>query len=700
VTQRPVAIIGLACRVPQADDAEAFWQNLLQGRDCVASVLPERWNPEALQAALEGSTAPACRDTAGMVEDGDCYDAAFFDIKPEEASRIDPQQGMMLELAWHACEDAGIAPDTLAGREVGVYIGISTRDFDRRTANVWPELAFQTATGSCAAMAANRLSYVFGLTGPSLCIDTACASSLTALHHACRALDDGECGMALVGGVQLVLSPTNIVAFSRDNVLSKTGGCKPFSAQADGYVFSDGGGMVLLKPLDAALADGDNIRAVIRGSAVNHNGRSNGLTAPYGVGLQQVMRKALERAGVEARQVGYVEAHAVGTPIGDVIEMQAISAVYAAGRDKPCLVGSVKGNIGHLEAASGIAALVKATLVLERGKLPPTVHCAPQSRILRLDPQALRICDAAENWDGDAPRLAALSAFGFGGANAHVILEQAPVLPKETVPGNTEGPWVLMVSARSAAAFRMLCQRYARHLSAARQNGAPLSVLRDFCRATMLTRQHHALRRAIPVLDWFDAIDGLATAEPASAPTQALRVAIERGSASDACLHLAPPAGSADSLRSICGQLGIARFFVDATASAEEQAVLAERALREDMPLALFDPHAPPFGDCLILVDAGMPEHAADLHWDTCHAWQAQRCALVAQLYEHGFTLAREGLAALFPGARHGLPNYPFERRRNHVLHDALAPVATQEHPRQAGSAGLLDSSTQETKIS
>ncbi|HEY8025633.1 MAG TPA: beta-ketoacyl synthase N-terminal-like domain-containing protein [Burkholderiaceae bacterium] len=700
MTQRPIAILGLACRVPQADDTEAFWQNLLQGRDCVGRVLPERWDWQALPADAPDSAAPAWRDAAGMIEDGDCYDAAFFDIKPEEALRVDPQQGMMLEMAWHACEDAGIAPDTLAGREVGVYIGISTRDFDRRTANVWAELAFQTATGSCAAMAANRLSYVFGLTGPSVCIDTACASSLTALHQACRALHDGECEMALVGGVQLMLSPTNILAFSRDKVLSKTGSCKPFAAQADGYVFSDGGGMVLLKPLDVALADGDKIRAVIRGSAVNHNGRSNGLTAPYGAALQQVMRKALQRAGVNAQQVGYVEAHAVGTPIGDAIEMQAIGSVYATGRDKPCLVGSVKGNIGHLEAASGIAALVKITLALERGKLPATVHCMPRSPLLRLDPQALRICETTENWDDDRARIAALSAFGFGGANAHVILEQAPVVTCEAGHNRAEGPWVLMVSARTVAAFRMLCQRYARHLSTVRQSGAPLTALRDFCRATMLTRQHHVLRRAIPVLDWFDAIDGLATAQPASAPTRSCRIGIECGNGLEDCNYLMPPADETDSLRNVCSQLGITRFYVDAITSEEERAVLTNHAMREGMPLAIFDSNAPPFGDCLILTDAGRPDHLSDLRWDTRHAWQAQRSALVAQLYEHGFTLANKGLDALFPGAPHALPNYPFERRRNHVLHDALVPAAAQASARQAGNITSLGSTTQETKIS
>jgi 3-oxoacyl-[acyl-carrier-protein] synthase II len=691
--QRPIAVIGMSCRFPNADEPIAFWENILEGRDAIGAVPDERWNCSTLESEL-GKPGFAYSKEIGADATSDCYDAAFFGITEGEAQRVDPQQGIVLEAAWHACEDARIIPDSLAGQDVGVFIGVSTRDFDRRAASTWQMLNVQSATGSCGAIVANRLSYVLGLTGPSLSIDTACASSLTAIHQACRSLNDGECEMAFAGGVQLILSPTNIIAFSRDGVLSKTGSCKPFSKNADGYVFGEGVGILLLKPLELALRDADPIRAVIRGSAINHNGRSNGLSAPYGVALQRVMRKALDRANIAANTVDYVEAHAVGTLIGDAIEMQAIAKVYAVDRSPlhPCYVGSVKPNVGHLEAASGVAALIKTVLAIEHATLPASLNCSQQSELLRLDHQSLRLCELKQPWLAeDRPRRASVSAFGFGGANAHVIIEQAPTAntPNENAVNKPDaddltGPWLLMVSARSEAAFLQLCQRYGERLIAEREQGATIDVLRDFCLATAFDRQHHPLRRALLVSNWLDAVTALAHARPAPQAKRHCRVGIslaehtkkeaaECVSASHSTANTKYKVSDTwEGLSAVLAQIGIKRLYIDANAKPDEAATLMRFAERAAIPASIHNEKSPSLSDCLLIADADEPHAVADFTWNFIDSVAQQRAHLVACLYERGFSL-NHGSKISTGASAYPLPLYPFERRRNHLLFDTIA---------------------------
>lgn len=681
MSQRPIAIIGMACRFPQADDIASFWSNISGGRDCIGTIPPERWNSSHMN--LQQESGLAWRFDAGVLTGADSWDAKFFGISDDEARRIDPQQGLVLESAWHACEDANILPSSLAAGSTGVYLGVSTRDFDRRSSDDWPGLNVQSASGSCGAIVANRLSYALGLTGPSLAVDTACASSLTAIHMACRALGDDECGMALAGGVNLILSPTNIVAFSRDRVLAKSGGCKPFSRNADGYVFGEGVGVLLLKPLDAALRDGDRVRGVVLGSAVNHNGRSNGLSAPYGTALQNVMKQALKRAGVAPQEVDYVEAHAAGTPIGDAIEVQALKQVYGMKRDAayPCRIGSVKSNIGHLEAASGVASLIKALLAMENRIMPASLHCDPANPALRLDPASMRICDAAVAWDADErPRRAAVSAFGFGGANAHIVLGgyAAQVHPEHHPAGDhVDSMQVLMLSAKNEEAFARLCISYGKQLRAMAARNASLGELHDFCRMAALRRQHHQYRRALRVRTWEDAIAALDLASPVRPGKALCRIGIEaaRPSIDDA---VAKDQIGCHEFRNMLSDFGIEQIYLDAANTTAEAALLSSRATAMGLSCAIFHEESPPFHDCVILVHAGASDGQSDLVWREDDAPTLRRALLTCMLYEKGFAPAASRLADAIPGNKMQLPLYPFVRRRHHALRDNLAVTDAQ----------------------
>ncbi|MEX0731424.1 MAG: beta-ketoacyl synthase N-terminal-like domain-containing protein [Aquisalimonadaceae bacterium] len=692
--QDPIAIIGIACRFPRSDGLDAFWQTLVQGRDCTGVVPSERWDAGRFTGHAPGEPGRTYCAAVGMDPDGDCYDAAFFGLTPDEAQRMDPQQGTVLELAWHACEDAGIAPRSLVDRDVGVFLGVSTRDFDRRMANLWQHVNERTSTGASGAVIANRLSYLFGLTGPSVAIDAACASSLASVHLACRAINDAECTLAFAGGVQHILSPANILAYAQGGLLARDGRCKPFSAQADGYICGEGAGLLLLKPLERALRDGDPIRAVIRGSAINHNGRSNGLSAPYRSGQQRVISKALERAGVAAASVDYVEAHAPGTLIGDAIEMQTIRDVYGADRpaDRPCFVGSVKSNIGHLEGAAGIAALVKAALAVERGLLPASLHCTPPSELLRLDQSPIRLCDVTREWRStEEPRRAGVSAFSFAGGNAHLVVEQPPT-HHDADHTEAVGPWMLAVSARSEAAFVRLCAAYADSLAEARHAGAPLAALRDFCRATLVHRQHHAMRRALTVADWGDAIDALRAAGPATSANRPCRVGLIALKHTTTDGHTAELVGgwrtlTADIAAAPAGQrvtcllavmlarLGITRIHLDMPATVSPPlAALGEFASHLGLAVTACDADAPGSANSVVIVDASEGDAPCDLWWNPQDDLPGQCTRLAAGLFNRGFTLHWQGFATLTGGAPARLPLYPFERRRNHVIPDGLAP--------------------------
>ncbi|WP_419145180.1 amino acid adenylation domain-containing protein [Myxococcus stipitatus] len=460
----PIAIIGLGCRFPQADGVEAFWRLLSEGVDAIREVPADRWDIDAYFDAEP--TAPGKMTTrwGGFLDSVDGFDREFFGISPREAARMDPQQRLMLEVAWEALEDAGLPAERLAGTRAGVFVGISTSDYGSQQLTRRGMSDAYAGTGSALSIAANRLSYLLDLRGPSLAIDTACSSSLVAVHMACQSLRSGESEVALAGGVNVVLSPALTVNFSKAGFMAPDGRCKPFDASANGYVRSEGAGVVVLKPLSRALADGDTIHAVIRGSAVNQDGRSNGLTAPNRLSQEAVLREAYRRAGVSPGRVRYVEAHGTGTALGDPIEARALGAVLAEGRapGDTCAIGSVKSNLGHLEAAAGIAGLLKVVLSLRERALPPTLHFRAPNPHIPFAELPLRVQQHLEPLpETGEPTLAGVSAFGFGGTNAHVVLESfRPSEDTRKSDGSRVRPQLLPLSARSPAALRALAQRY------------------------------------------------------------------------------------------------------------------------------------------------------------------------------------------------------------------------------------------------
>ncbi|MEU1409286.1 type I polyketide synthase [Streptomyces sp. NPDC005728] len=419
-SQDAIAVVGLGCRLPGGvHGPDQFWRLLTEGRDAVAEVPAARW-------AEYGAVPERVTRWGGFLDDVTGFDAEFFGIAPGEAARMDPQQRMLLEVAWEALEHAGIAPRSLSGTETGVFVGISGTEYGARSIGDLAAPDPWAATGAALSIAANRLSYVLDLRGPSLAVDTACSSSLVAVHLAVRSLQSGECGLALVGGANLLLGPGVTASFDEMGVSSADGRCKPFSGDADGIVRAEGAGVVVLKRLSDAQAAGDRVLARIRGTATNSDGRSNGLTAPNGEAQQALLRTACRQAGVDPSAVDYVEAHGTGTLLGDPIEARALGTVLGgAGRRQPLLIGSVKSNLGHLEAAAGVVGLIKTVLALHHGRIPPSIHGSAPHPHIPFDDLGLSVADSVRPWPtADRSALAGVSGFGFGGTNAHVVLEQ------------------------------------------------------------------------------------------------------------------------------------------------------------------------------------------------------------------------------------------------------------------------------------
>jgi len=428
------AIIGYAARLPGAADAAEYWEVLHAGRDAISEVPRDRWDTEEFFDPDPAAPGKIVTRRAGLVDDATGFDAPFFGVSAREAEWIDPQHRMLLETAWRAVEHSGNAPTALANTRTGVFIGLSTHDYLGMASETLthPEIEAYLAIGTSGAAGAGRISYRLGLQGPAVTVDTACSSSLVAIHQACQALQLGECDLALAGGANVLLSPATMITFSQSRMLAPDGRCKTFDEAADGYVRGEGCGVVVIKRLDDAIRDGDRIRAVIRGSAVNQDGASGGLTVPNGVAQQRVITEALERAGVEAADVDYLEAHGTGTSLGDPIEVQAAAAVLGKGRDgdRPLLIGSAKTNIGHLEAAAGVAGVLKVVLSLEHQELPKHLNFRNPSPHIPWDRIPVRVVDEAVSWEhGERPRIAGVSSFGFSGTNAHIILEEAPQAP-------------------------------------------------------------------------------------------------------------------------------------------------------------------------------------------------------------------------------------------------------------------------------
>jgi acyl transferase domain-containing protein/acyl carrier protein len=514
----------MACRFPGAPDPAAFWRLLADGRSAVRDAPEGRWDLERLYDPTPGTPGKIYTRAGGFLDAVDGFDAPFFGIAPREAASLDPQHRLLLEVVWEGLESAGIAPRSLGGVRGGVFVGIGMDDYARRIARQGdaPAADPYAGTGNGFCFAAGRISHFLGLQGPSLALDTACSSSLTAVHLACQSLRTGEADLALAGGVNLLLAPDVTQSLCGLRALSPAGECRTFDASADGYVRGEGCGVVVLKRLAQALAAGDPVLAVIRGSAVGHDGTSSALTAPNGQAQRTVIEAALADAGLEPDQVQYVEAHGTGTVLGDPIEMGAIGAVYGRGRAvgrtagqtevQPLLVGSVKTNIGHLETAAGIAGLLKVVLALRQARIPAHRNLSRLNPHIDLQAIPARIPVALEDWPaGEGPRRAAVSAFGLSGTNAHVIVEEAP--PAAPAPAGGDGdesgtPHLLCLSARSAPALRQQALSYARFLRA-----DPGADVADVCFSAGAGRSHFAHRLAVVIRSAADGEAALAAFE-------------------------------------------------------------------------------------------------------------------------------------------------------------------------------------------
>lgn len=495
VTEDAIAIIGLGCRFPGADSPEAFWHLLHNGIDGISEVPASRWDLERYYATDPAIPGKMNTRWGGFLAGIEQFDPYFFSISPREAARMDPQQRLLLEVAWETLEYAGIAPESLAGSQTGVFVGISSNDYAHLQYQDPRFIDAYAGTGNAHSIAANRLSYVLDLRGPSLAIDTACSSSLVAVHQACQALRNGECDLALAGGVNLILTPDLTITFAQARMMSSDGRCKTFDESADGYVRGEGCGLVALKPLAAAQRDGDTVLAVIRGSAINQDGRSNGLTAPNGPSQEAVIRRALHMANVTPDQISYVETHGSSTPLGDPIEVDALKAVLMPGRqsDQTCLLGSVKTNIGHLESAAGIAGLIKTVLSLHKGAIAPHLHFQQLNHHISFAGTTFAIPTEPQPWPNSPRRLAGVSAFGFGGTNAHLILEAASTPEVALEQEKSERPaHVLTLSARTPAALQTLAQHYSQYLEQ-----QPATTLADLCATASGGRTHFAHRLAV-----------------------------------------------------------------------------------------------------------------------------------------------------------------------------------------------------------
>jgi len=501
----PIAIVGIGCRFPgKASDPDGFWRLLRDGVDAVTTVPPDRWSIKDFYDPEPGTPGKTIACRGGFIDGIDEFDAAFFAISPREAARMDPQQRLLLEVSWEALEDGGFVAEHVAGSDAGVFIGISSQDYMviQQTAADLTMTDAYTNTGGALSIAANRLSYALDLRGPSLAVDTACSSSLVAVHLACHSLWRHECALALAGGVNLLLKPEPFVGFSRLSMLAPDGRCKAFHARADGYVRSEGAGVVVLKPLARARQDGDRVYAVILGTAINQDGRTSGLTVPSQRAQEAVVREACRQADIVPSQVQFVEAHGTGTPVGDPIEARALGSVLGVDRSpgSVCRLGSVKTNLGHLEPAAGIAGLIKVALALWHRMLPPNLHCDELNPDIPFAQLGLRVQQGLEPWpERNGPPLAGVNSFGFGGTNAHVIVQGAAADAGEPAgaPGDVPSGRAVLVplSARSPEALCALARAYQAHV---RPDGPGADVrLEDVSFTACRRRSHHDHRVAL-----------------------------------------------------------------------------------------------------------------------------------------------------------------------------------------------------------
>lgn len=475
-----IAIIGLSCRFPGAEDATAFWQNLAAGHNAISDATAQRWPANDFYSAERNRPGKSISKWAGLLVDIDCFDPQFFNLSPREAELMDPQQRLFLQEAWAALEDAGYATTTLTGQRCGVFVGCTAGDYQHQLVNETVTEAYSFMGNSTAILAA-RIAYHLNLTGPSIAIDTACSSSLVALHLACESIQLGTSELAIAGGVSILTTPAFHILASQTGMLSPQGQCQTFAQGADGFVPSEGVGVVVLKPLAQAIADGDHIYGAIKGSAINQDGKTNGITAPNGPAQTALATRVYEQYGIEPTTISYVEAHGTGTALGDPIEVAALSDAFRQYSDKTgyCAIGSVKSNIGHALAAAGIAGLIKVLLAFKHGKLPPSLHFTQPNEHIDFAHSPFTVNTTLSDWVVQVgPRRAAISSFGFSGTNAHLVVEehQGKGLGIREQGLGVDEPQVIVLSAKSEERLRVYAQRLLAYFGLRQSNDADASA--------------------------------------------------------------------------------------------------------------------------------------------------------------------------------------------------------------------------------
>ena len=497
----PIAIVGMSGRFPGASDCDEFWQLLHNGVDAVTDIPEERWSLDQYYDPNPNAPGKMNARRGGFIDGVDQFDPAFFGISAREAVKMDPQQRLLLEVTWEALENAGQSPQSLAGTQTGTYLGINQMDYGLRQICQDDSLDIYTTTGNGFCFASGRISFALGLQGPNMAVDTACSSSLVAVHLACQGLRAGECEQAIAGGVQLNLVPTFHLLLAKAQSLSPSGRCNTFDASADGLILGEGCGVVVLKRLSDAIAHKDRILALIRSSGTNHGGSSSGITVPNELAQETLIRQVLKKARVEPAEVDYIETHGTGTSLGDPVEVGALSAVFRdRPEERPLVLGSVKTNIGHLDAAAGIAGLIKAVLSLQHEQIPRNLHFNEPNPHIGWDACPLKVPTESHLWPrGEKPRMAGVSSFGISGTNAHILLAEAPEMDRAH-GGIDRSRHLFTLSAKCEKGLNQLAQAYALRLEGAEEEG-----LADICFTANAGRAHFGHRMAAVV----DSVRGL-----------------------------------------------------------------------------------------------------------------------------------------------------------------------------------------------